>query len=229
MRKKKVALNLKIKPHLNELIVQEASEQGVSKTEILERCVQSYFLGKEGASRSAVQTVFQPSSSSSQAENQLFIEQRETLEKQTKTLASLVSVLEQLNQKLEGEAAKESALTDGIYRQTQALEALIESLNRTVIQTDKKTKESPPTRNTKKRVSKGNENTPNYRYKGKTASIKEHLLNEFPDLSDEELRKARNNVNRSIKGRGDKPGKKPKEAIARQIELLNKKGGEGYA
>ncbi|MEL6633602.1 MAG: hypothetical protein AAFQ83_19195 [Bacteroidota bacterium] len=54
-------------------------------------------------------------------------------------------------------------------------------------------------------------------------------MHEFPDLSDEELRKARNNVNRSIKGRGDKSGKKPKEAIARQVELLKKKGGEGYA
>ena len=229
MRRKKVALNLKIKPHLNELIVQEASEQGVSKTEILERCVQSYFLGKEGASRSAVQTVFQPVTSSSRAENQLFIELRETLEKQTENFASLGSVLEQLNQKLEGSTSKESAIIDGIYRQTQALEALTESLNQTVIQTDKKTETNTPPRDTKKRVSKGKEKAPKYRYKGKSASIKEHLLNEFPDLSGEELRKAKNNVNRSIKGRGDKPGKKPAEAISRQVELLNKKGGEGYA
>ena len=96
-----------------------------------------------------------------------------------------------------------------------------------MIQTDKKTEENLPRKDTKKRV--GKEKAPKYRYKGKAASIKEHLLNEFPDLSDEELRKARNNVNRSIKGRGDKPGKKPADAISRQAELLKKKGGEGYA
>ena len=229
MRKKKVPLNLKIKPHLNELIVREAEEQRVSKTEILERCVQSYFLGKEGATRSAVQTVFQPASSSSQVENQLFIELRKTLEKQTETFVSLASVLKHLNQKLGESTTKESELVDGIYRQTKALEALAESFNETVVKTDKKTEESPLSKGTKKRVSKGKEKAPKYRYKGKVGSIKEHLLNEFPDLSDEELRKARNNVNRSIKGRGDKPGKNPKEAIARQVELLNKKGGEGYA
>lgn len=74
----------------------------------------------------------------------MFIELREALEKQTETFSSLGSVLEHLNQKLEGSATEESELVDGIYRQTQALEALTESLNQTVIQTSKKTETNPP-------------------------------------------------------------------------------------
>lgn len=233
MRKKKVPLNLKIKPHLNELIVREAEEQRVSKTEILERCVQSYFLGKEGATRSAVQTVFQPASSINQAETKSINRLHEILEKQTETFSTLALAVDQLIEKLGSSAQADTRLPDLIDRQTEALGELTSALGGLVLQTDDKTdKKTASNKAHIKPASKGSE-SPRYRYRGKTATLREHLLREFPGLSNDELKKARNNINRSIKGRGGKSGKKPEEAIAHQVDLLGKKtekrGGEGYA
>ncbi|MEL6634391.1 MAG: helix-turn-helix transcriptional regulator [Bacteroidota bacterium] len=77
-----------------------------------------------------------------------------------------------------------------------------------------------------KQKTKKRSNTPSYTCNGIKGSIREHLLRAFPNLSTKEIDRARNNINRRIRGRPDKENARtypPSEAIALEMEKIKSK------
>lgn len=77
-----------------------------------------------------------------------------------------------------------------------------------------------------KTTKRGGKPAPLYLYKGKEATLREHLRAALPQLDGKQLDRARNNINRKVKGRTDKKStnrRTPAEAITHEIERWRKK------
>lgn len=165
------------------------------------------------------------STHSSQIVNQRFIEQQ--LDGLKGSIASILSNTEKILESCEPVADTNEPLVENEPQEDSGLqvESQPEVDSEPLVDSSQPEGDSRQKSRKRKQKPKRHSNTPSYVYNGIKGSIREHLLRELPDLSSKDINRARNNINRRMRGRPDKKNARtypPEEAIALELKKLKK-------